>query len=710
MHALKGEDFGRFLFRFAVIADTHVNPEDGRTSSPFATNALSNERGRFAIADINRHDPLLVVHVGDLVHPVPELPSFAPACQRFKELASALKAPLYLAAGNHDVGDKSVDWMPAGTVTQAFVDTYRQIFGPDFYSFDAADCHFIVINAQIINSGLPAETGQRVWLEQDFAAHQGKRTFFFTHYPPFVCDRHEASNYDNIDEPGRSWLLDLLKTYRPEALFAGHVHHQWYDIFENTECYILPSTAFVRQDYTELFKLAPGGQEHGRDETPKLGYYLVEVHEHGHVAHFMRMNGRMCSADAAPPAQPAALPVAPRVAPPVALPLVHSRTNLMAPVGVDLRHPWVEWMDIAATGGVQEFERKRTRNDYPLVALWETGVRKLRVPIQDLLDPGVRSRMALLRRLGHRFTAYVFGAPNGAATTALYEHRGLIEALEVVLPWRDAVAALPALSRLRAELGLRLFLSKLRLHEDAQFDGSTFNHFINHGFVAAEHGQMQALLETRGARAAFDGYVMRVVRDHAPAADISAARELAASLGIEIALQVRLAGDNPADPLFDDLATANRVAETLFAAIASPQLEIFFDTFVDVDRGYFPHAGFVDRRYDPRMASLVMRHMHAALGETSDPLTLCATSEASDGRWIEAHAGTANWLLFMPASPLPGLPALPAAPLAGQAQGPGPAEVIDLSAGVTLAAQLGADRSLKLGREWLLQGPALFRF
>ncbi len=86
MHALKGEDLGKRLFRFAVIADTHVNPEDARSSSPFATNALANERARYAIAEINRYEPAFVVHVGDLVHPVPELPSFVPSCERFKEL------------------------------------------------------------------------------------------------------------------------------------------------------------------------------------------------------------------------------------------------------------------------------------------------------------------------------------------------------------------------------------------------------------------------------------------------------------------------------------------------------------------------------------------------------------------------------------------------------------------------------------------------
>jgi len=639
MHALQGEHFGRFLFRFAVITDTHVNPEDGKTSSPFQTNALANARGSAAIAGINRHEPVLVVHVGDIVHPVPELPSFLPACERFKELAKALKAPLHVAAGNHDVGDKTVDWMPAGTVQQEFVEAYRRIFGPDFYSFDAEGCHFIVINAQTINSGLPAEAEQRAWLEQDFAAHAGKRTFFFTHYPPYVSDRHEASNYDNIDEPGRTWLLDLLKQYKPEALFAGHVHHQWYDLYEDTECYILPSTAFVRQDYTELFKLAPGGPEYGRDEAPKLGYYIVDVHQHGHVAHFLRMDESLEPEDASVTAA-------------VPLPPVHSKINVHAPVGVDLRHPWVEWIDIAATGGVQEFERKHTRNDYPLVALWETGVRKLRVPLQDLLHEGVRGRMALLRRLGHRFTAYVFGVPGGEARAALYTHRGLIETLEVVLPWRDAAAALPDLARLRGDLALRVFISKLRMHEDAKYDGAKFNHFINHGFVAAEQTQMQELLAHPAAKSAFDGYVMRVVRDHAPATDISAARALAKTLDTEIALQVRLADDNPATPLFDELDTANRVAETVFAAMAGPDMEIFFDSFVDVDRGYFPHGAFVDRRYDPHLSSYVLRHLHGALGAACGKLVLGKRATNASGEWIEARNGAETWLLLLPEAPV----------------------------------------------------------
>ncbi|HSQ03239.1 MAG TPA: metallophosphoesterase, partial [Burkholderiales bacterium] len=121
MDESKVGNLGERIFRFVVVADTHVNPEDGKSSSPFAVNSHANERAGAAVADINRWMPALVVHLGDLVHPVPELPSFEPACERFKTLVRDIRAPLYLLSGNHDVGDKRVDWMPAGTVTQEAV-------------------------------------------------------------------------------------------------------------------------------------------------------------------------------------------------------------------------------------------------------------------------------------------------------------------------------------------------------------------------------------------------------------------------------------------------------------------------------------------------------------------------------------------------------------------------------------------------------------
>lgn len=68
-----------------------------------------------------------------------------------------------------------------------------------------------------------------------------------------------------------------------EGLFAGHVHNFWYLNEGATRHYLLPSTSFVRQDYSEMFKAPPALEETeaGRNDAAKLGYFLVHVHERG---------------------------------------------------------------------------------------------------------------------------------------------------------------------------------------------------------------------------------------------------------------------------------------------------------------------------------------------------------------------------------------------------------------------------------------------
>ena len=70
-------------------------------------------------------------------------------------------------------------------------------------------------NSPVFNSGLRAEEEQIPWLEQDLEANRDKRIFLFTHYPPYILEPNEPSNYDNIDEPRRAWLLELLERPGP---------------------------------------------------------------------------------------------------------------------------------------------------------------------------------------------------------------------------------------------------------------------------------------------------------------------------------------------------------------------------------------------------------------------------------------------------------------------------------------------------------------
>ena len=342
-----------------------------------------------------------MVNVGDLVHPVPAIPDlYAAAAARFHEQVKELKHPLYLTPGNHDVGDKPNDWAPAARIHEDYLALWDEHFGAQYQSFDHDGCHFIIINAQIINSGFAAEEKQRAWLEADLAANREKRIFLHSHYPPYFSKPDEEENYDNIGEPGRTWMLDLLEEYGVEALFIGHVHNFWFYRHAETDCYLLPSTAFVRLDYSEMYRIAPGpDSEFGRNDKPKLGYFVVHVHEGGHVCDVVRTYGTEAALGSPDEAGPAC------VAP------VHPRLNRRGDFGFDMRQNWMEIVEIPPTGGLDEFDRKEVRNDYPLMALWEMGVKKLRVPLRDLLVPDNIDRMRMLKAHGHEFTLFSFGDP-----------------------------------------------------------------------------------------------------------------------------------------------------------------------------------------------------------------------------------------------------------------------------------------------------------
>ena len=405
----------RPLFTFVVVADTHVNEGEHTSTSPYATNHLANPRVRHVFAEIAvmRPVPRFVVHLGDIVHPVPSLPAFHDAVARFKAIASQLPVPLHVIPGNHDVGDKTVDWMPAEQVCDDFLATYRNAFGADFYSFDESGVRFVMLNSLLLNSGLADEARQREWLERQIDAAGDLRVFLFMHYPPYIYRADEPSNYDNVDEPARTWLLAQIAKPAVEAVFAGHVHNFWYHRAGEAEMYLLPSTSFLRHDFSEFCQVVPPAEsEYGRDDAAKCGYFRVDVFDDGHVAYAVRSHGRERRPNESSEMRPRRH-------------LAHPKTSGFGNAGVELRHPWTESMPITATGGAQEFGRKRARNDYPLLALWEMGVRLCKVPAVDVLESESRDRMRHMARVGHRYVVTVVGAPNETLVEAAAHDTGV---------------------------------------------------------------------------------------------------------------------------------------------------------------------------------------------------------------------------------------------------------------------------------------------
>ena len=90
----------------------------------------------YCVADIQRLigelgplAPRFVLHLGDLIHPVPSMPGYATAAADFQSIMAPLELPCYVIPGNHDVGDKPVEWAPAGVVRDDYLDLWTEHFG-----------------------------------------------------------------------------------------------------------------------------------------------------------------------------------------------------------------------------------------------------------------------------------------------------------------------------------------------------------------------------------------------------------------------------------------------------------------------------------------------------------------------------------------------------------------------------------------------------
>ena len=432
------------------------------------------------------------------------------------------------------------------------------------------------------------------------------------HYPPFLHAADEDEHYDNVAEPARSRLLDLLQRSPVEALFCGHVHNFFYNRIGRADCYVVPSLTAVRHDYTELFPAAPIANEHGRDARDKLGFFWVEVFPTGHVAHWVRTRGETRT-DRAP-----------------ARPRAHARGPIHAPVGVDLRHGWLDAISIPHTGAVDEFGRKTVRNDYYLAALWEMGIRRLRIPLQDLTTLASSLRVAELAAFGHRFTVFTFGLPDARQRDALARHAAGLDAIEIIEHGSRLPAVAAKAAALKSELGVPVFLSKL--HGERGHDAGHFAHVIRHGFLPGEPVATATIEDV--VRHSLDGLVYRLDRDCAPSPALQTIAESVRVANLRAIAHVRLASNNPAQEMTDDADTARRVADGTFAAWQlGDRISVFFDTFADHDRGYFPRHGLVDRSCDPRPAGVVLRQLVEKLATMDAPHAAGAAAE-----WLKTQS------------------------------------------------------------------------
>jgi len=136
-----------------------------------------------------------------------------------------LTAPWRAIPGNHDIGDTPPDPRLKGPITSARRTRYRRQFGPDFWVEDLGDWRFIGLNAQLLESGLAAETAQMKMLHDALAAANGLSIAVLIHKPLYLHSHDETGHsLSSVWPQSRKSLLSLCKKYSVKLVASGHRH------------------------------------------------------------------------------------------------------------------------------------------------------------------------------------------------------------------------------------------------------------------------------------------------------------------------------------------------------------------------------------------------------------------------------------------------------------------------------------------------------
>ncbi len=171
------------------------------------------------------NQPVFGVGCGDLVFD--DLSLFS----GYEEAVRQMRIPFVQVVGNHDLNFEA-HTNPASTTT------FRQHFGPSYFSFDRGAVHYVVLDDVYWpgSDGFASETDDYIghldatqlrWLEQDLSlVEEGRPVVVFAHIPPLstLHERHEESSpaVQNMIV-NREALYELLTPFDAHII-TGHTH------------------------------------------------------------------------------------------------------------------------------------------------------------------------------------------------------------------------------------------------------------------------------------------------------------------------------------------------------------------------------------------------------------------------------------------------------------------------------------------------------
>jgi hypothetical protein len=576
------------LFEFVVISDSHYMLDPGGSSLEFGNRRKQSVRREVALRMAAALAPKFMVHNGDMVQEYPDnVEQFYKSMDESLEQMRACDVEPYYVAGNHDVGDKPDPTAPASHVSQEVLDWYHRRFGKSWYSFDQDDCHFVVLNSQIMNGTLPDAAEQVAWVKKDLAEHAKKRLFILLHMPPYLFDETEPSmgHYDNLANPARAWLLDLVRVYKVEMLLAGHVHFAFFDRLAETRYAVLASPVFTRPGFSCLFAGPPPPQR-GRDDVPKFGFYLMRVRADKTDVHFIRTSGL----ERLPPNTEERLIT--RV----------SGTLPQSPLGLTLSQPLATVAEIPRAWPAAI--REKVRNDYPLLACIEMGVTYVRAPLTDFQDTFQGDRLEILRHEGVKLDAVVIFSEELDILDAMQQVHPRIDGLEIqiVETLYPSEKCIEVIKVLQESFGVSVTLSPIICREPTS--GKQFPRF-RFGYTPQEIPSLNQFLV--GNRVAIDRIICKLDNDQSLCNQI---REVAEITPLSHISNVDFSFEFS---VTDDQANANLAAEALFSMATMPESRIYFEPFSDLDRTMDVTHGLLDTLCNPRPASRVLQSLNTIM-------------------------------------------------------------------------------------------------
>jgi alkaline phosphatase D len=202
--------------RIAIITDTHAT--EGTTDDQELYKGHLDE----VLSDVNSTKVDFVLAAGDLTQDgKPQQMS------DFQTQIKGFNAPVYVVAGNHDVGPKHIPGTAGGTTPER-ISKYEKTFGTSYWSKSLNGLRVIGLNSSLLGSGLPEEDAQWQFIEEALSQRHTEPTLIVMHYPLYIETADEAGGtYWNVEPAPRARLLSLIsQNGHVLAVITGHLHRQ----------------------------------------------------------------------------------------------------------------------------------------------------------------------------------------------------------------------------------------------------------------------------------------------------------------------------------------------------------------------------------------------------------------------------------------------------------------------------------------------------